>query len=262
MKFTQTTFGPALRRLRRELGLSQAAVAQQLGTTQRHVSFLETGRSQPSRTMLGRLVTDLSLSAGQRASLFEASGFRNPYKQRNFGSAEVAQTLDMIEHRLLAHWPFPAFVMDADWTILRLNRAAEAMFGTFRDPENGELNVFAIFLSDRFRDLVENWEEASTSLYFRLQTAAMHSVRIRQGFDAARARGMFDHIGQAITSAHDIPIYVPVIFRHPSGARLKLTSLLGQLVSVHDALVAGFEIELMVPVDAETERCMMANLPA
>ena len=167
----QNSFGQVLHRLRHELGLFQAVVAQQLGTTQRHVSFLETGRSQPSRTMLGRLVTDLNLSAGQRASLFEASGFRNPYKQRNFGSTEVAQTLDMIENRLLAHWPFPAFVLDADWTILRLNRPAQAMFGAFRDPESGELNAFSIFLSDRFRDLVENWEEASTSLYFRLQTA-------------------------------------------------------------------------------------------
>ena len=62
----QNSFGQVLHRLRHELGLFQAVVAQQLGTTQRHVSFLETGRSQPSRTMLGRLVTDLNLSAGQR----------------------------------------------------------------------------------------------------------------------------------------------------------------------------------------------------
>jgi transcriptional regulator with XRE-family HTH domain len=255
------TFGPVLNNLRHELGLSQSAIAARLGTTQRHVSFLETGRSQPSRAMLGRLVTDLNLSAGQRAALFAASGLRNPYKRRDFSSAEVAETLDMIEHRLLAHWPFPAFVLDADWTILRLNRAAEAMFGGFRTAENGELNVFSIFLSDQFRDLVENWEEASTSLYFRLQTAAMHSTRIRAGFDAARARGMFDHIGQTITTAHDIPIYVPVVFKHPNGPRLKITSFLGQLVSVHDALVEGFEIELMVPADEETEGCMLANLP-
>lgn len=95
------TFGPVLSSLRHELGLSQSAIAARLGTTQRHVSFLETGRSQPSRAMLGRLVTDLNLSAGQRAALFAASNLRNPYKRRDFSSTEVAETLDMIEHRLL-----------------------------------------------------------------------------------------------------------------------------------------------------------------
>lgn len=255
------TFGPALQNLRQELGLSQSALADRLSTTQRHVSFLETGRSQPGRAMLGRLVTGLDLNAAQRASLFEVSGFRNPYKRRDFGSVEVAETLDMIEHRLLAHWPFPGFVLDADWTILRMNKPAAAMVSPFQDQLSGETNMFSIFLSEQFRGQVENWEEASTTLYFRMQTAASHSTFIRGKFNEARENGVFDHISKAITSAMDIPIYVPVVLKHPSGARLKLTSLLGQLVSVHDALVEGFEIELMIPVDEETEACLSANLP-
>jgi len=254
-----TSFGSTLNTLRRELGLSQAALADKLRTTQRHVSFLETGRSQPGRAMLGRLVTDLGVNAAQRANLFAASGFHNPYKKRTLSSAEVSQTLDMIEKRLLAHWPFPAFVLDTDWNVLRANSQAQAMFAPFGALADGSLNVFTLFLSAAFRQIVDNWQEASTSLYFRLQAAAMHSDQIKNSFEDACATGLFDHISQSITSATDMPVFVPVVLNQPDGSKLRATSLLGHLVSVHDALVEGFEIELMLPVDEESEKCMFKN---
>ncbi|MEM6929054.1 MAG: helix-turn-helix transcriptional regulator, partial [Myxococcota bacterium] len=58
-------FGPTLRSLRHELRLSQEALAEAVGSTQRHLSFLETGRSAPTRAMLGRIVAALRLTAAQ-----------------------------------------------------------------------------------------------------------------------------------------------------------------------------------------------------
>ena len=255
------TFGPALKELRGQLGISQSALALELGTTQRHVSFLETGRSQPGRGMIARLVGELDLSAAQRAALFEASGYRNPYKRRSFDSAEVIEALDLIENRLLAHWPFPAFVMDRDWSILRINQAGAVMFGAFASGDNRAINLLDVFLSPQFRTFVDNWDAASATLYFRLQAAAAHSEVVAKKLTDARAAGLFDHISDAILSADDIPIFVPITLNRPDGTKLNLTSMMGQLVSVHDALVEGFEIELMVPVDAATETCLLANLP-
>jgi len=253
----QNSFGNALKSIRHELGLSQSGVAISLGSTQRHVSFLETGRSQPGRAMLGRLVTELGLNAAQRANLFAASGFHNPYKKRTLRSDEVAETLDMIENRVLAHWPFPAFVLDAEWNVLRSNPPAQAMFAPFINETSEKLNVLSVFLSDQFRGMVVNWKQASTALYFRLQAAAALSPRIKREFEAASARGVFENITATITSATDIPVFVPVILRQPDGSNLQVTSLLGQLVSVHDALVEGFEVELMIPVDQASEQCML-----
>ena len=246
-------FGAALKQLRQELGLSQSDLANAIESTQRHMSFLETGRSQPTRTMIGRLATELRLNAGQRAALFQASGLQNPYKNRSYSSDEITDALDMIEHRVLDNWPFPAFVLDQEWNALRMNGPAAKLFAPYVDTVNGVLNMFELFLSPNFRALVENWNEASTAIYFRLQTASAHSEKLRQKFDEARHGGVFDGIASRLTDAKDIPIYVPIEFRLPNGALLRATSLLGQLVSVHDALVEGFEIELLVPVDKASE---------
>lgn len=246
-------FGIVLKHLRQELRISQADLAGTISSTQRHVSFMETGRSLPTRIMIGRLATELNLNAGQRASLFDASGFRNPYKRRTFTSTEVTEVLDMIEVRMLSHWPFPAWVMDAEWTVFRMNKPATAMFAPFMDPKTEQLNIFSLFLSKNFQAMIENWEEASLSLYFRLQSASTHSAMLRQSFEDARQQGMFDHIIKEMTQANDIPIYIPTVLKLPDGSRLRLTSMLGQLVSIHDALVEGFEIELMIPIDAESE---------
>ena len=251
-------FGVTLRHLRRQLGLSQSALALTLQTTQRHVSFLENGRSKPTQTMIGRIATGLSLSAGQRAALFEASGFRNPYPARDFASEEVCEALDVISNRILAHWPFPAFVMDQAWTVLRMNAKADRMLMPFQPSPGTPLNMLELFLSESFRALIENWEETSAALYFRMQSAAVHSRTVARALETAKARGDFDHIGPMLTGQTQVPIFVPAILRWPEGPVLRLTSLLGQLASVHDALVEGFEIELMVPIDADSEKVLQA----
>lgn len=249
------SFGNTLKQLRNDLGLSQETLAADLGSTQRHVSFLETGRSAPSHEMIGRMATELNLNAAQRAALFDASGHPNPYRRRDFTSHEVIETLDMIENRVLKHWPFPSFVMDADWNVLRMNSPAKLMLA----PTGNAPNMLEFFLSPEFAERIENWEEASSAFYFRMQSAAIRNDTVRYAFEAARKRGMFDHIATTITEPDDIPIFIPAIIRLPTGARVKLTSILGSLVSVHDALVEGFDIEFMVPVDEESERCMLGN---
>lgn len=250
----QSGFGQTLKQLRRDLGLSQEALAANLGSTQRHVSFLETGRSIPSQTMIGRMATELNLSTSQRAALFGASGHPNPYRRRSFSSTEVIETLDMLEKRVLRHWPFPAFVMDEDWNLLRMNRPAQMMFGIM----GNNTNLLALFVSQEFSSMIENWEEASTAFYFRMQKAAAHNETVRIEFEAARKRGMFEHITKTLTNPEEIPIYVPVILRLPTGQRLKITSIIGNLVSVQDALVEGFDIELMLPMDDMSEQIMSA----
>lgn len=251
-------FGIALKQMRNELGLSQLALAGIIGSTQRHLSFLETGRALPSRAMIGRLATELNLSAAQRATLFDTSGFRSPYKKRTPESVEIEQALDLIEKRLLAHWPFPGFVIDADWTILRMNAQARVMFAGQINAETPNPNAFSLFLAEEFRDRVENWEQASMALYFRMQSDAAQSPVIADAFEKAQKQGVFSHVAEHLIQSNEIPIFVPMILKMPDGSRLSLTSMLGQLVSVHDAVVEGLKVELIVPIDAESEAKLLA----
>ena len=250
-----STFGPTLRALRKDLRLSQEAMAEALGSTQRHVSFLETGRSEPTRPMLGRIVATFQLSAAQRAGLFEASGFHSPYPRRTLDDAALQDTLDLMTRQILRHWPFPGFVVDRDWTFLRTNAAGRAMIDQFGGPPN----MHSLFLSPDFRPLVENWEQASGSFYTRIQEVARRSTVVREALDRAVADGDFDHVPQVLAGTEDVPIYIPIVVRLPHGPRLAFTSMHGRLISVHDAVAEHLEIELLVPLDASSEASIMAT---
>ena len=242
-------FGTALRAVRSELGLTQEDLAHAIGTTQRHLSFLETGRSAPTREMLGRIVAGLSLSAAQRAALFQASGFRSPYPVRTLEGAELQATLDLMADQVLRHWPFPAFVVDRDWNFLRLNGPAARMIAAF----GGVTNMHALFLSPAFRAVVTNWEQASGSFYTRIQEVARRSPLVRSALDAAVADGRFDHLARVLGGPDDVPVYVPIEVQLPGGARMRFTSLHGRWVSVHDAVAEQLEVELLVPLDGASE---------
>ncbi len=253
-------FGKALKALRSALNLSQLALANRLGSTQRHVSFLETGRSRPSPAFLQRLCAELNLSAAQRGALFEASDHRTPYPRRTLSSDEVTDTLNMITCRILDNWPFPGFILNPEWTVLRMNAPARVMFSNFGvDPDNESPNLLQLLLSPQFRARILNWGEASQGLYFRMLEKAERVPEIRQAFDQARREGVFDHIPQMITGNHPAPIYVPLRLSVPGGPTLEMTSFVGQLATVQDAIIEGLEVELMVPLDDATDAQIRAK---
>jgi transcriptional regulator with XRE-family HTH domain len=259
MNFT-AEFGPALRGLRETLGLSQLALAQRLSSTQRHISFLETGRSQITAEFLQRVVSELNLSAAQRSALFEASGFRNPYPDRALGSDEMEAALDTIEQRILGNWPFPAFALDRDWTVLRANAGARRLFNGFGIDLSQELvSLLTLVLSPAFREAIVNWEDASPGFYFRLQSASARNENVRQAFDTAKAQGVFDHIPSRITGSAVSEPLSPVIMRLPNGITLQMTPLVGQLVTVQDVRLEAVEIEFMVPLD-DTSQSFLTSL--
>jgi transcriptional regulator with XRE-family HTH domain len=255
---TSAAFGEALRAVRRELGLSQESVAHAVGTTQRHLSFLETGRSEPTRAMLGRLVASLDLTAAHRASLFAASGFHNPYPARALDGEALQALLDLMAQQVLRHWPFPAFVVDRDWNFLRTNDPAAQMIASF----GGVTNMHALFLSPAFSALVTNWEQASGSFYTRIQEVARRSPTVRAALAEAVADGRFDHVARVLGGTEEVPVYVPIDVQLADGARMRFTSLHGRWASVHDAVAEQFEVELLVPLDPASERVVGAAFGA
>ncbi len=254
----KSPFGHVLSSVRTALGLSQIALAHQLESTQRHISFLETGRSRPSLQFLSRICTQLNLSADQRSNLFAASGYANPYHPRRFEDADVGATLDMIERRVLANWPFPALVLDASWNILRMNGSAEVFLAGLSGSEDNNPSFLRQILSPDFMAMIANWEDVSPVIYFRLQSAAAHDDVIAEAFSEAKAKGLFDHIPKLMIEQDRAPVYVPIRIRLPGGGTLNMTSLIGHVASVQDALVAGFEVELMIPTDDTSEATMRA----
>ncbi len=159
-------FGARLRRWRRHRAISQLALALQIGSTARHVSFLETGRSRPSRQMVLRLGEALGTSLRERNQLLVAAGFPPAYPEAPLTGAELAPYRHAIDRLLRAHEPYPAMVVDAHWCVVFANRACATLFG-------GEVvgaNMVRHMIANRAAaQAIVNWPEVAWAGLTRLR---------------------------------------------------------------------------------------------
>jgi transcriptional regulator with XRE-family HTH domain len=116
-----TTVGELLRRWRSHRRLSQLDVSVRAGVSTRHLSYVETGRSQPSRELILLLAQHLGVPLRDRNSLLLAAGYAPVFVERPVDDGAVRAALDEV---LLAHEPWPAIVVDRRWELVAANAAA------------------------------------------------------------------------------------------------------------------------------------------
>src|SRR5712691_7562573 len=121
---TGRSFGSRLRWWRERRGLSQLGLAVATETPQRHVSFLESGRAAPSREMILRLAAALDLPLRQQNALFLAAGYAPAWRESDLSAPELARVNSALDYMLAQQEPYPAFVVDRRWTLLRANTGA------------------------------------------------------------------------------------------------------------------------------------------
>ena len=116
--------GHLLKEWRSRRGVSQLDLALAARTTQRHVSFIETGRAVPSREMVLRLAATLGLPLRQQNAVLLAAGYAPAWRERGLSAPGMEVVDRALDHMLAQHEPFPAFVVDRRWNLLRVNRGA------------------------------------------------------------------------------------------------------------------------------------------
>lgn len=169
--FAPDLFGPMLRTWRRRRGASQLALALQSGVSQRHVSFLESGRARPSREMVVQLSTALDVPLRQRNAMLLAAGFAPVYRESNLAAPELTPVRRAIDHMLKQQEPYPAVVIDRLWNLLEANDAANAFTvflfeGPPSPPPPGKApNLLRWILDPKaLRSKISNWEEVARYL--------------------------------------------------------------------------------------------------
>lgn len=115
--------GDLLREWRQRRRLSQLALALNAGISQRHLSFVESGRSAASRDMLLLLAEELSIPLRERNALLVAGGFAPVYRDRGLEEPELEAARLAVEAILRGHEPYPALAVDRHWTMVSANRA-------------------------------------------------------------------------------------------------------------------------------------------
>lgn len=241
--------------------LSQLDLALQANVSQRHVSWLETGRSQPSRQMVLQLSEALDIPLRERNLLFRAAGFAAAYGETQLDEPAMAPVLDALRLVLEHHDPLPAVVVDRLWNMKMTNKAAQLLLSVSGDPEamhaafdvNGELNLALLCLHpDGLRQSIANWDQAAPAFVRRLkgEAAASGSRDVQRRFD------------EFIAFAGDVPDSDPItqgllpvlpLELHFGELRLSLFSVIATFGTPQDITTDELRIESFYPTDSMTK---------
>jgi transcriptional regulator with XRE-family HTH domain len=161
--------GQLLRQWRDRRGLSQLALALEAEISARHLSFVETGRAQPSRDMVLLLARALDVPPRGRNELLAAAGYPPIYRETGLDAPEMAQVRRALEFMLRQQEPYPALVLDGRWNILMENAGAGRLLRLFLDPAEvaalGPPNAMRLFYHPRgMRPFIANWEPTASAL--------------------------------------------------------------------------------------------------
>jgi transcriptional regulator with XRE-family HTH domain len=166
-------FAALLRHWRTRRGLSQLDLALAAEVSSRHVSFLETGRAQPSRAMVLRLGAALGLPLRDQNVLLTAAGFSEQFAELDLTQDLPPAIQRTVDRMLLQQEPFPMTVVDRHYNVLRSNQGAERLLSQFvldRAALGHPPNVLELLFNPRLcRPFVIGWETVSRELLARLQ---------------------------------------------------------------------------------------------
>jgi transcriptional regulator with XRE-family HTH domain len=162
-------FGHLLRQWRERRRLSQLALAVDAEISTRHLSFIETGRAQPSRDMVLLLARVLEVPPRARNELLTAAGYAPMYRETELAAPEMGQVRRALDFILRQQEPYPALVVDGRWNVLRSNEGAKRLIGLFLDEESlaavGPPNAIRLTCHPRgLRPYIVNWEATAAAL--------------------------------------------------------------------------------------------------
>jgi transcriptional regulator with XRE-family HTH domain len=255
--------GPQIRAWRQTRGLSQFELADRAGFSARHVSFIETGRSQPSREAVLALGEVLDLPLRERNRLLEAAGFAHIFRETPLSADEMTHMHGMVQFVLDRHQPYAAVALDRHWNVLLRNDAAGHFFSALTSPalSAGRQNILRVsFHPEGTRRWIVNWAEVESHLLRRVELQ-LSSVDDPIGRDLlAEIKGY----ASASTAASSRPAPRPGDLLLPihickGELDLRLFSAMMTLCRPQDVTLQELRVETWFPADQESERCWRKN---
>jgi transcriptional regulator with XRE-family HTH domain len=257
---TGRSFGSGLRFWRDRRGLSQLGLAAEAETTQRHVSFLESGRAAPSREMVLRLGGVLGLPLRQQNALLLAAGFAPAWSENDLSAPELARVNRALDLMLAQQEPYPAFVVDRRWNLLRANtgaaRLSEFLLGPPAETPAERPNLAVALVSpDGLRPSIANWEDVALYLIRGVQADAI-ADGTRETADLLRRLLAFPGLPALSHVPPPAQGQAPVLVIHFQRAdtALRMFTTIATLGTPHDVTLEEIRIECFFPQDDETAR--------
>lgn len=246
--------GPLLSEFRKKNRLSQLELSLLADVSSRHISFIETGRTQPSRSMLMRLADVLNLPHKDSNLLLHCGGYAAPYSELTLDSAELEPVREALQLMLENHNPYPALVMDGNYNVVMANRAQQRLMGLIAANSQGlpaGMNLLeAVFHEGALRPYIANWDVVAAHLLRRLRKQVLAYGRPSHGELLARLLALAPPADweQPQESQHDGPM-LTVDFQLAE-QRLSMFTTLSQFGTALDIGIEELMIESYFPADS------------
>lgn len=249
-RVSNTAFGEQLRAWRMRRRLSQLALALEAELSTRHLSFMETGRAQPSREMVLRLAERLEVPLRERNRLLAAAGYAPAYAERAMNDPDMSAVREAVAGVLAGHEPYPALAVDRHWNLVQANRIVPLFLqglppALLAPPTNVlRLSLHPEGLAPRIRNLPEWRAHLLARLARQIETTgdaqleALHAEL--RAYPCAEA-------GPGVPAA----LVVPLRLDSPLG-ELNLISTTTVFGTPMDVTLEELAIEALFPADAAT----------
>ncbi|HVO16371.1 MAG TPA: helix-turn-helix transcriptional regulator [Alphaproteobacteria bacterium] len=264
--------GPLLREWRQRRRLSQLDLACEADISTRHLSFLETGRAQPSGDMVLHLSERLDIPLRERNVLLVAAGFAPVFPERPLDDPALRAARRAVDLVLKGHEPYPALAVDRHWTLIAANAAVDRlMAGAEPSLLAPPVNVLRLALHPKgLAPRTANFAEWRAHLLARLRhqidvtadAVLIDLFKELRGYPAPPANGSdTDGIADAPPARPDLDRYagVAVPFRYRTDAGVlsffSTTTVFGTPV---DVTLAELAIEAFYPADTTTTEALRA----
>jgi transcriptional regulator with XRE-family HTH domain len=256
---TDPGVGPLLREWRQRRHRSQMELGLDAGVSARHISFLETGRSRPSREMVIGLATELEVPLRERNDLLLAAGYAPEYRALAYEDPELSPVRTAIEQVLAAHDPYPALVVDRHWELVTANQGLgillEGVAPHLLEPPANALRI--ALHPEGMAPRILNFGPWRHHVLNRLgrQARLTGDPAIAELWEELDAYpGERDG---GVLPEHDV--FMPLTLRAADGAELRFLSTVATFGTAVDVTVAELSIESFFPADAATAAALPAR---
>ncbi|MEP3279947.1 MAG: helix-turn-helix transcriptional regulator [Stappiaceae bacterium] len=251
----RSVFGTSLKDWRNQRRMSQLDLGLSANVSARHISFLETGRSTPSRQMVHQLCDVLEVPPAERNTIYNAAGFAPAYRRRALTDEDMAPVKEAVDWVLERHNPYPAFAVDRHWRLVKSNQSAGFMLHSAGISEGDSLLQL---MQDKETMIAtfENWEEVAEHMIARLRTESVH-LGGDVVLDAASAKLVEMLGGRTNTQQGELQAFVPARYRAGETVFSFVTTI-AQFGTANDIALSELKIEMMFPVDETTRAALMA----
>ncbi len=255
--------GDHLREWRQRRRMSQLELALEADVSARHLSFVETGRAQPSRDMLLHLTETLAVPLRERNAILLAAGFAPVYGERRLDDPALDAARAAVEMVLKGSEPFPALAVDRLWNIVSLNAGARALLSDVDPQLLAAPNALRIALHPRgVAPRIENYAEWRVHILHRLrhQIEASGDAELERLHAELAAYPSPQGANRTPVRIPDAPvIVVPLQLRVGEGAILSFMSTLTVFGTAVDVTLSELAIETFFPADAATSAALMGS---